>query len=142
MPTSKAQAVWEGGFKSGKGHFSASSGAFSAPYSVGTRFEGTPGTNPEELLAAAQAACLSMALSLALEGAGHTPTSVTTDAACTIGKVGDGFRITDMKLTVRGVVPGMDQAAFQQVAKAAADGCPIAQALKGNVKVELDAQLG
>jgi osmotically inducible protein OsmC len=141
MPSSKAQAIWEGGLKSGKGQFSAGSGAFSGAYSFATRFEGAKGTNPEELIAAAHASCLSMALSLGLEAAGSPPTRITTDAECTIGKVGDGFRITSMKLKVRGVVPGMDAETFKKAAEDAKNGCPVSQALKNNVPMELDAAL-
>jgi len=141
MTTSKAEATWEGGLKGGKGRFAAASGAFAGAHSFSTRFEGAKGTNPEELLAAAHAACFSMALSGGLEAQGKIPTRITATAACTVDKVEGGFRITTMKLTVRGVVPGIDQAAFRDAADAAAKGCPISQALDGNVKVELDAQL-
>jgi osmotically inducible protein OsmC len=141
MPTSKAEAVWEGGLKSGKGRFQAASGAFSGPYTFATRFENAKGTNPEELIAAAHASCLSMALSLGLEAAGTPATRITTVAECTIGKVDAGFRITGMKLTVRGVVPGVDAAAFKRAAEDAKNGCPVSQALKNNVPMELDAGL-
>ncbi len=141
MPTSKAEAVWEGGLKSGKGRFQAASGAFSGPYTFATRFENAKGTNPEELIAAAHASCLSMALSLGLEAAGTPATRITTVAECTIGKVDAGFRITGIKLTVRGVVPGVDAAAFKRAAEDAKNGCPVSQALKNNVPMELDAGL-
>jgi osmotically inducible protein OsmC len=139
--TSRATAVWEGVLRSGKGRFEAGSGAFRGDYSFATRFEGAKGTNPEELIAAAHAACLSMALSLGLERAGTPATRITTTAACTIDKVGEGFRITTMRLQVRGKVPGIDQAAFAKAADAAKEGCPVSQALRGNVKLELDARL-
>ena len=141
MPTRKASAVWEGGLRGGKGSFKAGSGAFGGSYSFGTRFEETPGTNPEELLAAAHAACFSMALSGGLERAGKPATRLATEAACTIEKVGEGFKITRMKLVLRGVVPGMDAAGFATAAGAAKDGCPVSGALKGNLAVELDARL-
>ena len=141
MTTSTATATWEGGLRSGRGQFSAQSGAFQGSYSAATRFEGAKGTNPEELIAAAHASCLSMALSLGLEQAGTPPTRITTTASCSIDKVGDGFRITKMRLEVRGEVPGADQAAFAKAAEAAKDGCPVSQALKGNVPFELDARL-
>ncbi len=141
MTTSSATAVWEGGLRGGKGQFNAKSGAFSGPYSFTTRFEGAKGTNPEELIAAAHASCLSMALSGILEKAGTPPTRITTTASATVDKVGDGFKITRMQLEVRGVVPGVDQAAFQKAADAAKEGCPVSQALKGNVAFELDARL-
>ena len=141
MPTSKASATWEGKLRDGKGHFSAGSGAFAGDYSAATRFEGAKGTNPEELIAAAHASCLSMALSLALEKAGTPPTRVTTNAHCTIDKVGEGFKITTMRLEVRGEVPGIDAAKFQEVAEAAKNGCPVSGALRNNVDLQLDAQL-
>ena len=84
MPTRHATAVWEGGLAKGKGSFRAESGTIQGSYSFGSRFEKSPGSNPEELLAAAEAACYSMALSLGLEQAGTPPTRVETDAACTI----------------------------------------------------------
>lgn len=141
MPTSTSEATWEGGLKGGKGSFRAASGAFEGQYSFATRFGGEKGTSPEELIAAAHAACLSMALSAALEQAGTPATRVTTRAECTVEKVGDGFRITRMKLRLRGQVPGMDAAAFGKAAAAAKDGCPVSNALKGNVQMELDAAL-
>jgi lipoyl-dependent peroxiredoxin len=141
VPTSTASAVWEGGLRTGKGRFTAASGAFSGDYSFPTRFEGAKGTNPEELIASAHAACLSMALSAGLEAAKTPPTRISTTASCTIEKVGDGFRLTRMRLEVRGEVPGIDDAAFKAAAEKAKEGCPISQALKGNVPMELDARL-
>jgi osmotically inducible protein OsmC len=119
----------------------AASGAFSGDYSFPTRFEGAKGTNPEELIASAHAACLSMALSAGLEAAKTPPTRISTTASCTIEKVGDGFRLTRMRLEVRGQVPGIDDAAFKAAAEKAKEGCPISQALEGNVPMELDARL-
>lgn len=141
MPTSNATAVWEGGLKGGRGHFTAGSAAFKGDYSFPTRFEGAKGTNPEELIAAAHAACLSMALSAGLEKAGTPATRVSTKASCTIEKAGDGFKITKMRLEVVGKVPGMDQAGFAQAAEAAKKGCPVSGALQGNVQIEMDARL-
>ena len=141
MRTSTASAVWEGGLRGGKGKFSAGSGVFAGDYSFATRFESAKGTNPEELIAAAHAACLSMALSAGLEAAKTPPTRISTQAACTVEKVGDGFRITKMRLEVRGQVPGLDQAGLEAAAQKAKDGCPVSQALMGNVKMELDARL-
>jgi osmotically inducible protein OsmC len=141
MPTSNASAVWEGGLKGGRGHFKAGSGAFEGDYSFPTRFEGAKGTNPEELIAAAHAACLSMALSAGLEKSGTPATRVSTKAFCTIEKVGDGFKITKMRLEVVGKVPGLDQAGFTKAAEAAKKGCPVSGALQGNVKLEMDARL-
>ena len=141
MPTSTANAVWEGGLKQGNGRFTAQSGAFQGSYNFGTRFEGEKGTNPEELIAAAHAACLSMALAAGLEAAGTPATRIATTAKCTVEKAGDGFKITKMRLEVRGEVPGIDAARFTQAAEAARDGCPVSAALKGNVQLELDARL-
>ena len=141
MATSSATAVWEGGLRNGRGQFNGKSGIIQGSYSFPTRFEGAKGTNPEELIAAAHASCLSMALSGVLEKGGTPATRITTTAAATIDKAGEGFRITRMRLEVRGEVPGVDQAAFAKAAEAAKDGCPVSQALKGNVAFELDARL-
>jgi lipoyl-dependent peroxiredoxin len=141
VSTSNAEAVWEGGLKNGKGTFRGESGGFDATYSFGSRFSGMRGSSPEELIAAAHAACLSMALAAGLEQAGTPATSITTKAACTVDKVGDGFRITRMRLVLRGNVPGVDQTAFKAAAQSALNGCPVSNALKNNVEVELDAAL-
>jgi len=141
MPTSRASAVWEGKLKDGKGTFKAASGAFTGPYTFATRFEGKPGTNPEELIAAAHAACLSMALSAGLEKAGKPATRVQTEAACTMDMVNGTPTITRMELTVRGKVPGLDQAGFQKAAEEAKSGCPVSRALKGIPQITLDAKL-
>lgn len=141
MPTRKASAVWEGGLRGGKGTFKGESGGINGNYSFGSRFEEGTGSNPEELLATAHAACVSMALSGQLERNGTPPTRVETNASCTVEKVGDGFRITTMKLSVRATVPNIDAAKFQELATAAKDGCPVSQALKGNLTVQLEAVL-
>lgn len=140
MPTRKASATWEGGLQSGRGSFKGESGAIDGSYTAGSRFAEDPGSNPEELLAAAHAACFSMAFSLQLERAGHPPERVTTDAACTVERVGEGFQITTMKLTTRGRAPGIDPEKFQELANAAKEGCPVSRALAG-VQIELDATL-
>ena len=141
MPTRTANATWEGRIRDGKGSFGGESGAIGGDYSFGSRFGDAGGTNPEELLAAAEAACFSMALSGNLERAGMRPEHIETRAACTIEKQGDGFRITTMQLTVRATVPGADRDAFKDVAEQTKDTCPISLALLGNVQLELDAQL-
>lgn len=141
MPTKQATAVWEGGLKSGKGSYSATSGTFSGSFAFPNRFEEAGGTSPEELLAAAHAACLSMALSAGLERAGTPATRVEVRAACTIDMVGGGPKVTKMALTVRGRVAGIDQAKFAEEAEAAKNGCPISGALTGNVEFVLDAKL-
>ena len=141
MPTRNASAAWEGGLRGGKGTFAGESGVIGGDYSFGSRVENAGGTNPEELLAAAEAACYSMALSGGLERAGQRPERVETKAACTIEKVGDGFKITRMRLDVTARVPGMDRDAFKDVAEATKSGCPVSQALLGNVEIELHARL-
>ena len=141
MPTRHATAVWEGKLRDGTGSFKAGTGAFAGKYSFTSRFEEGTGTSPEELIAAAHAACLSMALSAGLDKAGTPATRIVTTAACTIAKVGDGFKITTMELVVRGKVPGLDQARFQKAAEEAKNGCPVSGALKGNVEFKLDARL-
>jgi osmotically inducible protein OsmC len=141
MTTSNASAVWEGVLRSGRGHFKAGSGAFEGDYSFATRFEGARGTNPEELIAAAHAACLSMALSAGLEKGGTPATRISTKASCTVDKAGEGFKITRMRLEVRGKVAGLDQAGFARAAEEAKNGCPVSTALQGNVEMELDARL-
>lgn len=141
MPTRVATAVWEGGLQTGTGSFSGESGKIGGAYSFGTRFGTTPGTNPEELLAAAEAACFSMALGLGLEKNGTPARRIDTRAACTIDKVGDGFRITRMALTVHAAVPKIDGATFTKIAEATKDGCPVSAAFKGNLELTLSATL-
>ena len=138
MPTRTATAQWNGGLKGGKGSFKGQTG-LGGSFSFGSRFQEEVGSNPEELLAAAEAACFSMALSAGLEKEGFAPTSVDTSAACTVEKVGDGFKITTMKLTVKAVVPGIEEAKFQAIAAATKEGCPVSSALKGNVQIDLTA---
>lgn len=140
MPTRSATAKWEGGLKGGHGSFSGQTG-LGGQYSFSSRFENGTGSNPEELLAAAEAACFSMALSGGLEKNGTPPTIVETKAACTVEKVGDGFAITTMKLDVRATVPNLDDATFQRIATETKSGCPVSKALKGNVDIQLSATL-
>ncbi len=140
MPTRSASATWEGGIKTGHGSFKGATG-LGAQYNFSSRFESGPGSNPEELLAAAEAACYSMALSSGLEKNGTPATRIDTSAKCTIEKVGDGFAITKMQLDVRASVPKVDDAAFQRIAKETKDGCPVSKSLKGNVDIQLTAAL-
>lgn len=140
MPTRTATAQWQGGLQKGTGSFKGQTG-LSGTYNFGSRFQDGAGSNPEELLAAAEAACFSMALGAGLEKAGFTPTSIDTKAACTIEKVGEGFKITRMELTVNAKVPGIEDANFQQIAAATKEGCPVSSALKGNVQIDLKATL-
>ena len=140
MPVRKAKATWEGGLKGGDGKFEGAAG-IGGRFSFASRFEHGTGSNPEELLAAANAACFSMALSGALEKAGATPQRIETEGACTIEKVGEGFKVTTMKLTTRVQATGIDAAKFREVAEGAKTNCPISAALRGNVNIELDATL-
>jgi len=136
----KASAHWEGDLKSGNGKLSLGSGAFNGSYSFKTRFEGAPGTNPEELLGAAHAGCFTMALAAGLSKAGHPPASLDTTAAVTLGKVGDAFSITRIDLTTRGVVPGVGEDEFKRQAEDAKKNCIISRAIS-NVPMTLDATL-
>jgi lipoyl-dependent peroxiredoxin len=141
----RADATWEGDLLSGTGVVSAaSSGAFSdLPVSWASRTEASNGkTSPEELVAAAHAACFSMAFSSNLAKAGHRAERLDVSAEVTFDKLEGGWTVTKSALTVRGVVPGIDQAGFQAAAEAARDGCPISRALKGNVELSVDATLG
>jgi osmotically inducible protein OsmC len=136
----KASAVWKGGLKDGKGEFSAPSGVFShVPYSFKTRFEGAPGTNPEELIAAAHASCFSMALSGQLGAANLTAESINTTANLKLEKVEGGFAITAIHLDVTAKVPNADDAAFQKAAENAKAGCPVSKVL--NAKITMSAKL-
>jgi osmotically inducible protein OsmC len=140
MPTRKANATWEGGLRGGKGSFKGEAGIGGA-YNFTSRFEeGMTGSNPEELLAAAHAACYSMALAGDLERNGTPPESVQTEGACTIEKLEKGWTVTRMKLTSRAKVQGIDPAKFQEIAQGTKLGCPISRAL-GAIEIELDAQL-
>jgi len=136
----KASAIWKGGLKDGKGSVSSASGALNnTPYSFTTRFENTPGTNPEELIAAAHAGCFSMALSAQLGGANLTPSSIETTATLTMEKLEAGWTITAVHLDVVGRVPNADQAAFQKAAENAKSGCPVSKVL--NAKITMSAKL-
>src|SRR5881227_1392933 len=136
----KASAVWKGGLKDGKGTVSATSGVLSnTPYSFTTRFENAPGTNPEELIAAAHAACFSMALSAQLGAANLTPESINTTANLTMEKLDAGWTITTIQLDVVARVPGASQEAFNKAADNAKSGCPVSKVL--NAKITMNAKL-
>ena len=138
----KARAVWRGSGRSGNGDLSSDSGVLAkTPYSFRTRFENEKGTNPEELLAAAHASCFSMAFSSGLSKLGHAPERLDVKATCTFDKVGDQWTVTTMELNVKGKVPGIAPAQFEEAAKAASLGCPISRALKGNVNIRVVASL-
>ena len=137
----KASAVWKGGLKDGKGSVSSASGVLNnTPYSFTTRFENTPGTNPEELIAAAHAACFSMALSAQLGGANLTPESINTSATLTMEKLEAGWTITAVSLDVVAKVPGASAEAFNTAAQNAKAGCPVSKVL--NAKITMNAKLG
>ncbi len=133
----KAEAVWRGTGKDGSGELSAPGGVLNAtPYSFRTRFEDAPGTNPEELIAAAHAGCFTMALAFQLQTAGFEPRELRTTAAVTLEKDGDGFRISRSALTLEADVPGLDPARFDQLAEAAEKGCPVSKVLKAEITLE------
>src|SRR3954471_18700514 len=130
----KASAVWKGGLKGGGGTVSSASGVLKeTKYSFATRFENGPGTNPEELIAAAHAGCFSMALSAQLEGAGSPPESIATDATLTMEKLDAGWTIAAVHLDVTGKVPGVDAAKFQEIATKAKEGCPVSRVLNAKI---------
>lgn len=136
----KANAVWRGAGRDGTGDLTTASGVLSStPYSYRTRFESEPGTNPEELLAAAHAGCFTMALAFALQGAGFTAEELKTEAAVSLDPDGAGFKISRSALTLRAKVPGLDDAKFQELAKGAEQNCPVSKVL--NAEITLDAQL-
>jgi osmotically inducible protein OsmC len=138
MPTRSAKADWEGEFKSGGGSVSAETGALDAQYNFSGRFESGSGTNPEELIAAAHASCFAMALSVGLSQAGNPPERLETSAAVTIDQVEGGFGITKIALTVRGKVPGLDAAGFEQAAQGAKENCPVSKALSAVPEITLE----
>ena len=139
MPA-KGNAEWQGDLKSGSGTFTAGD-SISGDYSFKSRFEDGPGANPEQLIAAAHAACFSMALSAALGDAGTPVDSVKTDATVTLRFVDGAPAITSIALTTVGSVPGIDEAAFQAAAEGAKAGCPVSRALAGVGEITLDASL-
>ena len=140
----RAEVTWEGDLMSGKGVVSArTSNAFTAlPVTWASRTESADGrTSPEELVAAAHASCFSMALSNGLAKAGTPPQRLEVSATVTFDKVGEGWGVVSSALAVRGQVPGIDEAGFKKATEAAKDGCPISQALKGNVALSVEATL-
>jgi osmotically inducible protein OsmC len=140
----RAEATWSGDLTSGNGAVSAvSSGAFAQlPVTWAARTETSDGkTSPEELVAAAHAACFSMALSGGLARAGHPPERLEVAAEVTFDKTDGGWSVKSSALTVRGRVPGMSEEEFRKAAEGAKDGCPISRALQGNVELSVDASL-
>ncbi|WP_409295130.1 OsmC family protein [Pseudomonas sp. KCJK8670] len=135
-----ASAIWQGGLKDGSGFLSTESGVLKQnPYGFNTRFEGSPGTNPEELIGAAHAGCFSMALSMMLGEAGLTAERIDTIAEVSLDKQADGFAITAVHLVLRAKVPGASESQFLEIANKAKAGCPVSKLL--NATVSLDALL-
>lgn len=140
MPKRTAKAEWTGNLKEGVGAMRFGSGAFEGAYSFMSRFEEGDGTNPEELIAAAHAGCFSMAFANELDGAGHPPEKVATEAQVSLTKGDDGFGISRIHLVTEATVPGISGEKFQEIAEAAKNGCPVSKALAGP-EITLDATL-
>jgi lipoyl-dependent peroxiredoxin len=138
-----AEAIWAGNLAKGAGEITTESNTLSrSSYSFKTRFEQAPGTNPEELIAAAHAACYSMALAHMLGEKGYASEQIETKAICSLEPQAEGgFKITIMQLRTEGTVPGLDEDTFQNIAQQAEMACPISNALRGSVKIELEAKL-
>jgi lipoyl-dependent peroxiredoxin len=141
--TRTASAVWNGELRGGNGTISSTSGVLQdTAYSFATRFEQAHGTNPEELLAAAHAACFSMAFAATLSRKGHQPQQIQTRATCYLSpQQPSGFKITKLHLETRGKVEGMDEATFKQIAAEAEQGCPVSNLFRNNAEIEVDAAL-
>ena len=139
MPVRTADAAWNGSLMQGKGHLKTQSNVIDVDYTWKSRAENEPGTNPEELIAAAHAGCFSMALSHMLSEAGHPPTRISTKANVSFEKQTAGFAITKIHLTTEGQVPGIDEATFKQTADKAKAGCPVSKALSA-VPITLEAK--
>jgi lipoyl-dependent peroxiredoxin len=139
----RAEAVWEGNLTEGRGRFTVGSGALQEqPVTWAARTEQPGGkTSPEELIAAAQATCYAMALSNTLNRQGTPPQQLVVDTTCELDRVEGGLKITRMQIDVRGKVPGIDQARFEQAAGQAEQGCPVSNALRNNVAMQLTARL-
>jgi lipoyl-dependent peroxiredoxin len=143
MATEKtARATWEGDLINGGGRVSTGSGALTEERMTwSARAEDVEGPSPEELIAAAHATCVSMALSAGLARAGTPPTRLETEATTSFDKAGEGFKLNSVKLAIRGEVDGIDDEAFRAAAEEAKENCPVSQALKGNVDISVDASL-
>lgn len=137
MTIRSGSARYDGLGKDGKGHVSTQSGVLSdQAYGFNTRFEDEPGTNPEELIAAAHASCFTMALSFALAKAGHSAGTLETTAKVSLDKDGDGFKITRSDLTLSGHVEGIEEAEFRRIADEAKAGCPVSKVLNAEITLE------
>ena len=138
----KAKAYWNGDLRSGEGRITTDSGVLEeVPYGFSTRFENEPGTNPEELIAAAHAACFSMAFANTLSTKGYKPIRVATKAVISMGLRDEGYTITKMRLETEGEVPNLDEATFVEIAGEAAAGCPVSRLLRPGLEIELEARL-
>ena len=136
----KAQAHWRGPGKTGEGHLTTRSGVLAkAPYGAKARFEDGPGTNPEELLAAAHAGCFTMALAFKLEAEGFTPTALDTEASVSLDKDGDGFKVSRSQLSLQAKIPGIDSETFERIAEDAKKNCPVSKLF--NAEISLSAEL-
>ena len=133
----KATATWRGAGRDGTGDLTTESAVLSStPYSFKTRFETQPGTNPEELIAAAHAGCFTMALAFQLQGAGFTPTELRTEAAVHLDQEGQGFKISRSELKLTAQVPGIDADKFGELARAAELNCPVSKVLKAEISLD------
>jgi lipoyl-dependent peroxiredoxin len=140
MATRTSSAVWEGNLKEGKGTMKVGRNAYEGPFSFASRFENGTGTNPEELIGAAEAGCFSMALSNGLTKAGHTPKRISTTAKVNLEMIGGGPKITSIELDTEGEVPGIDEAKFKEIAEETKKACPVSVALSGT-EIKLNARL-
>jgi lipoyl-dependent peroxiredoxin len=142
MATEKtAQATWDGDLVHGSGHVKTGSGSVDTDMTWAARAEDVEGASPEELIAAAHATCVSMALAAGLAREGTPPQRLETEASTSFEQAGEGFKLSSIRLTIRGRVEGIDDAAFRAAAESAKENCPVSQALKGNVEISLDASL-
>jgi lipoyl-dependent peroxiredoxin len=143
MMESRATVVWQGDLRQGSGKLNVASGAFpEQTVTFGARTEKADGkTNPEELIASAHAVCYSMAFSNTLAQDGSPPERLEVTAVCSLDRIEGGLKITTVDLSVRGVVPNLDAARFEELAKTAEQRCPVSNALRGNVDIRLSAQL-
>jgi len=139
MPVRSAEAEWKGNLLEGEGHMKMGT-SYDGPFTFKSRMESGPGTNPEELIAAAHSGCFSMAFTATLAKNGFSPKRVHTKAGVRFEKVGEGFAITNIDLTTEAEVPGIEEAKFQELAEAAKNGCPVSKALAGT-KISLQAKL-
>jgi osmotically inducible protein OsmC len=137
----RAHAVWEGDLMDGSGRVSTDSGSVDQAMTWAARAQDVRGASPEELIAAAHATCVSMALAAGLARAGTPPTRLETDATTSFDQVDGGFAMTTVRLRIRGRVDGLDENGFKQAAEDAKENCPVSKALAGNVQIELDAAL-